>query len=48
MPLIENSNSVLGNSYRQLAVQLAGPALQAPVPHNGGALSHLFSTQGKR
>lgn len=48
MPLIENSNSVLGNSYRQLAVQLAGPALQAPLPHNGGALSHLFLTQGKR
>ena len=31
-PLMENHNNVLGNSYRQLAMQLAGPALRAPAP----------------
>jgi pilus assembly protein CpaE len=47
-PLLENHNSVLGNSYRQLAMQLAGPALRAPAAPSGGGLSSFFSTQSKR
>jgi pilus assembly protein CpaE len=46
-PLLENHNSVLGNSYRQLAAQLAGPALRPPQPQPSG-LGNIFSTQGKR
>jgi pilus assembly protein CpaE len=48
-PMLENHNSVLGNSYRQLALQLAGPALRPPAPpSSGGGLGGFFSTQGKR
>jgi pilus assembly protein CpaE len=47
-PMLENHNSVLGNSYRQLAMQLAGPTLRAPAPTIGGGLSSFFSTQSKR
>jgi pilus assembly protein CpaE len=45
-PLLENHNSVLGNSYRQLAAQLAGPSLRTPEPQTG--IGNIFSTQGKR
>lgn len=49
-PLLENHNSVLGNSYRQLAMQLAGPVLRpsGPPSSSGGGLSGFFSTQNKR
>jgi pilus assembly protein CpaE len=47
-PLLENHNSVLGNSYRQLAAQLAGPALRPPQPASGGGIGNIFSTPGKR
>lgn len=47
-PMLENHNSVLGNSYRQLAMQLAGPALHPPAAASGGGLGGFFSTQSKR
>ena len=47
-PLLENHNSVLGNSYRQLAAQLAGPALRPPPSPQTGGIANIFSTQGKR